>query len=93
MKPKGWRSFGLVLFFIVASQIHAQTVHPGYLVYSANFETSEGYDARYVLGVPNNAGQNGWLAEGTGGNGLVSIFAGYGQQAYVGIFPPSFGYQ
>ena len=88
MKPKGWRLLLWVLFLTAAWQTWAQAVRPGYTVYSTDFEPSEGYDARYVLGAPNNAGQNGWLADGTGGNGLINIFAGYGQQAYVGIFPP-----
>ena len=35
------------------------------------------------------AGQGGWLAEGTGGSGLVKeTFTDMGNQAYVGFFPP-----
>jgi hypothetical protein len=55
-------------------------------IYSTGFEATEGYDPRFTL-----VGQQGWLGEGTGGNGLFSEtngFPGRGQQAYVGAFPP-----
>jgi hypothetical protein len=55
-------------------------------VFSTGFEIEEGYDPAFTL-----AGQQGWIAFGTGGNGLASEtngFPGLGQQAYVGLFPP-----
>ena len=52
---------------------------------STGFEAIEGYDARYTL-----AGQDLWIGEGTGGNGLVGdFFPGQGQQAFIGYFPPA----
>lgn len=60
---------------------------PAATLYSTGFERSQGFDLRYTL-----AGQGGWLSEGTGGNGLVTnTFPGLGQQAYVGLFPPTGG--
>lgn len=59
------------------------------LIYYTGFEVSEGY-SRADLGEP-LWGQNGWMAEGSGGCGLVEeFFLGYGQQAYVGYSPPAF---
>jgi hypothetical protein len=54
------------------------------VLYSTGFEAAEGFDNRLTL-----AGQNGWIAYGTGGNGLVTnAFEGEGQQAFVGYAPP-----
>ena len=36
------------------------------VLYETGFEPDEGYDMQFTL-----AGQGGWLAEGTGGSGLV----------------------
>ncbi len=53
-------------------------------VFSTRFEASEGYDGAWTL-----AGQQGWLGDGTGGNGIITnAIAGEGQQAYVGYFAP-----
>lgn len=55
------------------------------VLYATQFERTEGYDA----GVPLR-GQAGWLAEGSGGNGLVDdFFPGGGQQAFVGYAAPA----
>jgi hypothetical protein len=57
---------------------------PQVLFYSG-FEAAEGYDAGKNL-----RGQQGWLGEGSGGNGLVrDFFEGLGQQAFVGYAPPA----
>ena len=54
------------------------------VLYETGFEPDEGYDMQFTL-----AGQGGWLAEGTGGSGLVKeTFTDMGNQAYVGFFPP-----
>ena len=56
------------------------------VVYSTEFEEAEGYDLAYTLD-----GQQGWLADGTGGNGVYTNLFGlpeFGQQAYVGLFEP-----
>lgn len=52
-------------------------------LFGTSFESSENYDAGFEL-----AGQNGWLGQGTAGNGLVARFPGEGQQGYVGFFDP-----
>ncbi len=55
------------------------------IIYSTGFEVSEGYQPGLSL-----AGQQGWIIEGTGGNGLVTnFFNGQGQQAYVGFVKPT----
>jgi len=56
------------------------------VVYQTGFEVAEGYEPAYTL-----AGQQGWVSQGTGGNGLftnAAVFPSMGQQAYVGEFPP-----
>jgi hypothetical protein len=64
-----------------ASALCAQTK----VLYEATFEPQDGYDVAKDL-----AGQRGWAADGTGGNGLIDgLFAGFGQQAYIGWTPPS----
>lgn len=55
------------------------------LVYYTGFEQAEGYNACCEL-----RGQQGWIAEGSGGNGFVEdFFEGYGQQAFVGFTAPA----
>lgn len=52
---------------------------------SQGFEAESGYDSRFLLD-----GQMDWVAQGTGGSGLVTnFFAGRGQQAFIGYFPPT----
>ena len=54
------------------------------VLYKTSFEPEEGYDPKFTL-----AGQGGWLAEGTGGNGLIKeTFIDMGNQAYIGYFAP-----
>ena len=53
-------------------------------LFYTQFEQAEGYDPAFTLG-----GQQGWESFGSGGNGLLDNYIeGYGQQAYIGIFPP-----
>jgi len=55
------------------------------LIYSTGFEAAEGFSTTLPL-----AGQGGWIQQGSGGNGIVDgIFLNQGQQAYLGIVPPS----
>ena len=57
------------------------------IIYHTSFEPSEGYTTNADL-----AGQNGWLGEGSGGNGIsAGFFPGAGQQAYIGFGPPNAG--
>ena len=52
----------------------------GPVIYHTGFEVSEGYSTNADL-----AGQNGWVAYGSGGNGIVDRFFSLpGQQAYIG---------
>ncbi len=54
-------------------------------LYTTGFETNEGYSTLYTL-----AGQGDWQETSDGGNGIVpDFFPGSGQQAYIGLFPPS----
>jgi hypothetical protein len=53
------------------------------IVFQTGFETSEGYNSELTL-----VGQNGWLGEGTGGNGILKD-PEFGQLAYVGAWPPT----
>lgn len=56
-------------------------------IFSTQFEATEGYGS-----TTNLVDQNGWLGFGSGGNGLFSgYFAGEGQHAYIGLFPPDEG--
>lgn len=58
--------------------------HAATLIYRTGFEAFEGYSTNFTL-----SGQNGWIHEGTGGNGVVLDFIpGAGQSAYVGFAPP-----
>jgi hypothetical protein len=54
------------------------------VLYKTAFEKSEGYDPKFTL-----AGQRGWVMDGTGGNGLLESIPTMGQQAYIGIYPPT----
>ncbi len=54
-------------------------------IFSTRFEVSEGYSTAWTL-----AGQQDWLGEGTGGNGIATnLIAGQGQQAYIGYYAPA----
>ncbi len=54
-------------------------------LFYTGFEAGEGYNAGKPL-----RGQQGWLGEGSGGNGLVrDFFEGMGQQAFLGFAPPA----
>jgi hypothetical protein len=56
-------------------------------IFSTRFEPAEGYDSQFEL-----VNRNNWLGDGSGGNGLFSgYFAGEGQHAYIGLFPPDVG--
>lgn len=71
----GWAA----LLLAVLLPAHAAT-----LIYRTTFEGHEGYSTNLSL-----SGQNGWVHEGTGGNGVVLDFIpGAGQSAYVGFAPP-----
>jgi hypothetical protein len=51
------------------------------VIYQTGFEATEGYNTNKDL-----AGQNGWMQDGAGGNGLLTgYFPTKGQQAYVGF--------
>ena len=58
------------------------------VLYETGFEAWEGFDPTLDL-----AGQGGWLAVGTGGNGLLEgpVEGFQGQVAYVGFSPPGEG--
>src|SRR5688572_16115521 len=70
----------LLLGWLVAVQVCAGATT---VLYSTGFEPAEGYNPDLTL-----AGQNGWLSEGTGGNGLLQGFLNETQQAFVGFSLP-----
>lgn len=75
------------LFGGMAASIHLASMLLGAeraVLFRTGFEATEGYDAQFTL-----AGQRGWQSVGTGGNGLLSSIPERGQQAYIGIFPPT----
>ena len=78
-----WISMGCAgLLAVLATMISAPAAT---LIYRTTFEGHEGYNASFSL-----SGQNNWVQEGSGGNGLVNDFiTGQGQQAYIGFTPPS----
>jgi hypothetical protein len=60
------------------------TNSPPRMIYSTGFEVSEGYNPNLTL-----VGQNGWVSDESGSNGLLTnFFEGYGQQAFLGFSPP-----
>jgi hypothetical protein len=61
----------------------------GQVIYRTGFEVSEGYSASLDWDL---AGQNGWLSDGSGGNGIITNgFLRGGRQAYIGYAPPNPG--
>jgi hypothetical protein len=59
------------------------------VLFSTGFEPEEGYDIDFEL-----VGQNGWIGEGSGGNGIVTnFFSSFGQHAFIGFAPPAQGDQ
>lgn len=58
------------------------------VLFHTGFEVGEGYSHADDL-VPLR-GQQGWVGEGSGGNGLLwEFFEGWGQQAYIGYLEPA----
>jgi len=56
-------------------------------IFFTQFEPGQGYSTNLDL-----IGQDGWLGDGSGGNGIVNNFiAGQGQQAYIGYSAPAAG--
>jgi len=56
-------------------------------IYFTQFESTEGYTLTNDLW-----GQNSWIGDGSGGNGiLTNFFVGQKQQAYIGFSPPNPG--
>jgi hypothetical protein len=77
---RSWR--GLLLAIAVLTGVHSGLAQTA--LYSTSFESAEGYTGELSL-----IGQNGWVGYGSGGNGIVTNFIpGWGQQAYIGFFPP-----
>jgi hypothetical protein len=82
-RPAGRRlAFPLAAWTLLLTQSLAAAA----VVYGTSFERAGGYDPVYTLD-----GQQGWLGDGTGGNGVNSnlfLLPEYGQQAYVGFYEP-----
>jgi len=79
------KTWGLILPIALGAALTCSGAGTLTTLYYTGFEPGEGYNHTLDL-----AGQQGWVSEGSGGNGLVSgYFAGHGQQAYVGFAPPT----
>ena len=77
------------LFAFACLTIYEARALTGPVLYRTGFEVSEGYSPRLDLDL---AGQNGWLSDGSGGNGIVTnFFSRGGRQAYIGYAPPNQG--
>jgi hypothetical protein len=75
----------LSLWFALAGPMLFAAQNGAVTLFSTGFEALEGYDGDYTL-----AGQNLWIVEGSGGNGLVTnYFPGGGQQGFLGYHPPT----
>jgi hypothetical protein len=63
----------------------------GRVIFETGFERFEGYDPALDLVDALGRGQNGWMAVGQGGNGLLTnLMDGFtGQYAYVGYQGPT----
>lgn len=57
----------------------------GRVLYETQFERAQGFDPELTL-----IGQDGWVGEGSGGNGLIDgFFPGLGQHAFIGFTAPT----
>ena len=75
----------LLLAPALTAQRAAAQIPTPVIIYRTEFEFADGYRTTADL-----AGQNNWVAAGTGGNGiLTNTLPGQGQQAYVGFTPPT----
>ena len=84
MRGKPRRTWIRAWLIIVLLAVAASSLGQAQVIYRTGFEPDEGYDIKFTL-----AGQGGWLAEGTGGSGLVQeAFQDLGNQAYVGFWAP-----
>lgn len=72
--------------FLVLRHSVARTSGASPLVlYETHFEVAEGFNPDLTL-----IGQQGWVGEGSGGNGLVTnFFEGEGQHAFIGFGAPT----
>ncbi len=78
-----WISMGCACLLAVLAAVGSAPAAT--LIYRTTFEGHEGYNANFSL-----SGQNNWIQEGSGGNGLINDFiTGQGQQAYIGFTPPT----
>jgi hypothetical protein len=76
--------WAVALLIIFGQGQSAQVNAAPTVIYSTGFELAEGYDPAFTL-----EGQNHWTGYGSGGNGIVTnFFEGFGQQAYIGFWPP-----
>ncbi len=89
MNPRQFHQHAVCLCILVGVAFASVSPASGITtnVFSTRFEAAEGYST-----TTNLVDQNGWLGFGSGGNGLFTgYFAGEGQHAYIGLFPPDEG--
>jgi hypothetical protein len=81
-----WKTiFPGLLVIVAAAFLPVRSVGAATIVYSTSFEPAEGYHQG-----PGLAGQDGWIASGTGGDGIITNgLLGHFQTAYIGFNPPA----
>lgn len=79
----------LLIWGMASVGAHGAAAEP-VVIYQTSFEVAEGYAAA-AEEIPLWDQGMGWLAEGSGGSGLVlDFFEGWGQQAFIGYSPPAY---
>jgi hypothetical protein len=93
MKPSKTQAAGCLVgalcVWLLGMALPVRAEEPGIeVLFRTGFEVEEGYsDAADQVDL---RGQQGWLGEGSGGNGLLwEFFEGRGQQAYIGFLAPA----
>jgi len=87
IKEMRMTSVAVLLSLLLASHAAAAAV-----LFTTQFEPAEGYNPQFTLAEQPATASIPWKGLGTGGNGLLTepnAFPGFGQQAYVGFFPPT----
>jgi len=86
-----WLSLLIGMLCVLGERLHAGDPAPASLplprvLFETSFEPWEGYDLERDL-----SEQNGWISEGTGGNGILEgPLVGFdGNVAYIGFSPPA----
>lgn len=77
--PMSRRLLLSVLLWLVVVIMPARSSSAPVTLYETGFET---FSTNLAL-----IGQNQWIGDGSGGNGVADLFGGYGKSAYIGFAP------